>query len=280
MSASMVTNLYLSSCLLYAAGASLGVAALGLPEKLSARSGRFTKIFILLGWLAQTAYLVVDGIQKGRHPWSTPQEMLLFLMWTIVLIYLAVDLFYGVKAFASFLSPVVAVVSAAAALLAGGRYELPESGVMAKLHGMTALIGCASFVLAACSALMYLLQERELKSKQQGRMFKSLPSLGVLDKLNWVSVAVGLLFLTIAFLSGAAMAGAQKTADEIRSALPFLAFLGLAWTTFAAVLYARLSGKSRGRKIADLTLAGLFLLVIALVVLLVVPDAMHSLGQN
>ena len=46
--------------------------------------------------------------------------------------------------------------------------------------------------LTFCAGVMYLIQERQLKSKQPGMWSNRLPSLWVLDELNAKALALGL----------------------------------------------------------------------------------------
>ena len=261
------------ACLLYTIASVAGVMAAltARPHRLS----RCLKGFVVGGWLAHTVSLILLGIIEGHHPASTPQEVLSFLVWAAVIVYVVVDAFHGVRAFGAFFVPTITALCIGAALLDGGESTPSAGGVWLRIHGTAALLGSAAFILGACAALMYLLLERQLRRVNSGRLFAILPPLNVLDRINWLAVTIGFVLFSVALLSGAALARA-KAAEEIRGALPMLGFSFLAWALFGIVLYCRLSGRVRGRRIAYLTLLGLIVLVAVLVMLFMATDTLHA----
>ncbi len=270
--------LYGISCALYAAGALLGVSAVALPAR---RRGRLTlppKAFVMTGWLLHTAYAIALGVQHGRHPLATPHEILMFLVWASMFVYIAVDAFRPVKAFSAFFVPLVALLAIGAAYLDAGSASPAAKGLWVKLHGMSALLGTGAFARAASAALMYIIQQRQLKGKHTGKLFAALPSLDLLDRLNWISAAGGFVLFTVALFSGAALSQTLKTPEQIRSGWMLLGVCALAWAVFGIVVYCRLTQKFRGRKIAYLTLAGLLPVAAALALILATSDSIHAIS--
>src|SRR3989442_13876081 len=79
-------------------------------------------------------------------------------------------------------------------------------GAWVWVHILLALIGIAAFVLNFAGALMYLLQERQLKAKRPGAFYYRLPDLQTLDRLTYRTLALGFPFLTTGLILGAGWA--------------------------------------------------------------------------
>ncbi len=72
----------------------------------------------------------------------------------------------------------------------------------AAFHVVAAILALALFAIAFGVAVMYLLQEREVKGKRFGALFSRLPSLDALDQLNQRLVRAGFAVFTVALLAG------------------------------------------------------------------------------
>jgi cytochrome c-type biogenesis protein CcsB len=70
------------------------------------------------------------------------------------------------------------------------------------VHAGISLIAYGFLALAFCGGIMYLLQERELKSRRLGYFFSRLPSLDALDQLNSHCLALGFAFLCLGMVTG------------------------------------------------------------------------------
>jgi hypothetical protein len=105
-----------------------------------------------------------------------------------------------------FTGPMVAVLLALSAGLPGAFGAYPAKAkivALVELHVAVALVAYAAFAMAAVTGVMYLLQERMLKSHKIGQMFFPLPPIRELARailrlvllgLGLLSVALGLTF--------------------------------------------------------------------------------------
>ena len=64
------------------------------------------------------------------------------------------------------------------------------------------MLGVALFGIAFGAAVMYLLQEREVKGKKFGALFSRLPSLDALDRMVQRLVRAGFVVYTVALVAG------------------------------------------------------------------------------
>jgi HemX protein len=192
--------------------------------------------------------------------------------------FLVLQRFYRVSTVGAFVTPLVLVV------LLPGLFGTPRHpGVLPEAlrqplltgHIMTAALGEAFFAIAFLVALMYLLQEREVKGKRFGALFSRLPSLDFLDKLNHRLVRAGFLVFSVAFLTGAVVAKAVwKSAWEWD---PQQISVLVSWLFYGVMVLAHHRGW-HGRRYALLTLVGFVLVMVPMIALLSIPGATRHGG--
>ena len=130
------------------------------------------------------------------------------------------------------------------------------------IHIALALVGIAAFVLNFAGAIMYLLQERQIRHKRPGRFYHRLPPLQTLDRWTYRTLALGFPFLTTGLILGAVWA---RTAWGSVFAFDPLAFFSLvAWVIYAGTLAGRAAGGWHGRRAAYFAIVGFAALVLTL----------------
>ena len=70
------------------------------------------------------------------------------------------------------------------------------------VHVILLFFGNAVLAVAFGAGIMYLLMERELKRKKLGAIFKRLPSLNVLDDIDYRCLTIGFPLLTLGIITG------------------------------------------------------------------------------
>src|SRR3989338_4248818 len=137
--------------------------------------GRAATYATLAGFGAHTLSHIFRIYALRRPPLGSLYESLSFFAWAIVLIYLITEFRYGNRVIGAFVLPMVVLAGSAAAALPSRIAELGPTlqGVGLWIHVALAIFGNAAFALTFCTGLMYLLQERQLKSRHSGK--KHLP---------------------------------------------------------------------------------------------------------
>src|SRR5918996_285465 len=130
------------------------------------------------------------------------------------------------------------------------------------IHIALAMVGIAAFVFNFAGALMYLLQERQLKAKRPGTFYYRLPSLQTLDRLTFRTLALGFPFLTTGLVLGALWARAAWGSAFTFDPLAFFSFL--AWLIYAATLAGRAVAGWHGRRAAYFAIVGFVALALTL----------------
>jgi cytochrome c-type biogenesis protein CcsB len=232
--------------------------------------------FLLAGFLSHTLGLAMLVSQLRQMPVTTlPQTFSLFA-WAIVGSYLAFQLKFNIRILGTFVSPLAVVFMLLSSAIPGR--VIPNSQLFKSfwltLHVATMFIGMAIFALAFCAGIMYLLQERQIKSKSFGLLYRRLPSLEVLDSLNYVCLTFGFPLITIGLISGFVYAGAVWQSfwhwdpKEILSVVT--------WLIYAVLLHERLAVGWRGRRAAIMAIIGFSVILVTIVGTSVILEVHHS----
>jgi ABC-type uncharacterized transport system permease subunit len=203
------------------------------------RHSRLNFFSILSGFLFQTAFLYVRGEQIGRCPLTTTFEFLIFLSWSVVLFYLLIGPAYRLSLLGAFTSPVVflfQVVALLALSAAPGAPRPPASGWL-ELHAALSVVAYGAFALAGVAGVMYLTQDRQLKTHHIHSIFFHLPPIRDLATANRRLILVGFGLFSVALTAGWAHGTAHLTALRILSVAIWLLYGGV----LAAVLWHRIS---------------------------------------
>ncbi len=121
----------------------------------------------------------------------------------IVLLYLFVEWRYKLQSLSVFLFPLVFVMSLVATFgNPVGSWPNPVvGGAWLTAHIALALLGYAALALMALASLLYLVQERALKSKKPRKSYPWLPALGMLDEFIARSMGAGFALITLAVIT-------------------------------------------------------------------------------
>jgi cytochrome c-type biogenesis protein CcsB len=229
---------------------------------------RLASVATLAGWAAHTVALIVQAVQRGRPPLATLSEAVSVAAWVVVLLEMWIDRQYAVKVLGALVLPVVLMLSVST------RPGFTEIGPALRnawiwVHISLGLIGVAAFVLNFAGALMYLLQERQLKLKRLGAIYYRLPALETLDHLTYRMLALGFPFLSTGIILGALWAGSAW--GSLFTFDPLAFFSLVAWIIYAGTLAGRAAAGWRGRRAAYLAIVGFVALAVTLGAGLFIP---------
>ena len=237
---------------------------------------RIAYAFLLAGFLSHSIGLVLLIGQIKQLPVTTlPQTFSLFA-WAIVGSYLAFQLKFNIRVLGTFVSPLAVIFMLLSSAIPGK--IIPTSQLSENfwliLHVTTIFIGNAIFALAFCAGIMYLLQERQIKTKSFGLLYRRLPSLETLDSLNSVCLTFGFPLITIGLISGFVYAGAVLRSFWHWDPKEILAVI--TWLIYAVLLHERLAVGWRGRRAAIMAIIGFSIILVTFVGATLVLKSHHS----
>ena len=223
---------------------------------------RLSTLAVLAGWAVHTVALVARSLELGAPPLGNLSDAISVAVWVIVLLEVFLEQRTGVRVLGAFVLPVAVILSMKAA---SGRPETlaPALGsAWVWVHIALAMVGIAAFVFNFAGAIMYLLQERQLKTKRPGAFYYRLPALQTLDRLTFRTLALGFPFLTTGLVLGLLWARAAWGSPFTFDPLAFFSFV--AWVIYAGTLAGRAAAGWHGRRAAYCSIVGFAALVLTL----------------
>jgi ABC-type uncharacterized transport system permease subunit len=179
--------------------------------------------------------------------------------WLVATLLLVSALSKPIESLGIFILPIAAIV-----LLIDMQY--PQQHLFAAdahwalgVHIITSILAYALLTLASTQAMLFAMQNHQLRKHHPGGFIRALPPLQTMEALLFEMIAVGFILLSIALLSGFiylddmfAQHVAHKTVLSI-----------LAWITFAVLLWGRYAFGWRGHIAVRWTLIGFVTLMLA-----------------
>lgn len=247
----------------------LGFYSLGLVHALLTvvrrRQAWFRSALIAfgLGFLFHFVSLVEHGLVLGRFPVTNIAEASSLFAFLITLGFLVVYWAYQMTSLSVFAFPIVFVMTLASAL--SERPGMPISPLVEKrwvpVHVSFALVGYAALILAFLAAVMYLIQERELKRHQPHAFYYRLPPLETIDGLGARALTIGFPFITLGMLIG--MVGAAGAWGAGWMTDPKVALTFVLWVIYLLLVLTRVGAGWRGRKAAVFAIFGMLMALVS-----------------
>ena len=225
---------------------------------------KLARYILLVSWGFQTLYIVSRYYLAGHTPVTTHHEAIFFFAWATTAAYLSFRWRYSVKNFGTFVSLLIFVLLVVAA--SAPKELIPLEPALQSLwlpfHAGLSLVAYGFLALAFCGGLMYLLQERELKSKKLGYFFTRLPSLQALDQLNSHCLAVGFAFLCLGMVSGSLWS--KQAWGTYWRWNPKAVCTLIIWLIYLVQIHQRFTVGWRGRRAAVMVVIGFVLVLVTL----------------
>jgi cytochrome c-type biogenesis protein CcsB len=216
---------------------------------------------LLVGFISHTVAIGLWTVQTGYLPVYNLRESLSFFAWAIIGVYLIIQIRFNILVLGSFLSPLAAVtmISSSFIPLQTGPVNPLLKNVWLMVHIIFVFAGNGVFAIAFLAGIMYLIQERQIKSKHLGLLYHRLPALEILDALNYNSLILGFPLMTLGILSGSIFA--QYTLGTFWRWDPKEVWSLITWLLYAALLHGRLVSGWRGRRSAIISIIGFLVLI-------------------
>jgi cytochrome c-type biogenesis protein CcsB len=142
------------------------------------------------------------------------------------------------------------------------------------IHVSLTVLGLVAFTVAFVMGVMYLIQERLLKSKRFNSLYNELPSLDLLDEFNRKAVVLGFPLLTLGMITGAVLS--QNIWKAYFSLQPVETLTLVTWLFYLVMLHGRLTVGWRAKKAAYLAVLG-FVTVVLTVGINFIAKGPHNL---
>ncbi|MBN2059652.1 MAG: c-type cytochrome biogenesis protein CcsB [Deltaproteobacteria bacterium] len=225
----------------------------------------WSRIIFIGGFVFHTLSLGCQFYNMGAVPVITLKSTLPFLAWFIMGAYLAFQIRFGLMVLGSFVAPLTAILMIISWAIPG---EIMVVNPILKsswlvIHVGSMFIGDGIFTITFLSAIMYLIQEDQIKKKKRGSFYSRLPSLETLDAINHYSIIYGFPFLTLGMITGAIYA--QHAIGGYWRWDPKEVWSLITWLSYAILLHERLAVGWRGRRAAWMSIFCFIILIFTFV---------------
>jgi len=208
-----------------------------------------------LGLLAHAGALAAEAARIHRLPVTDVRSALSFYAFLVTLAFFFVYLRYRIVSLGLFMLPLVFLLTLISTLHPGGSFDSSAfRGGWLLVHISSIFLGYTALFLTFVAALMYLIQEHELKSKQPRGFYYRLPSLEVCDEIHYRSLLLGLPLLSLGILTG--FVWASRTWKGPWELDPKILASLVTWLIYLVLFSTRVSGGWRGRRAAYIAIFG------------------------
>jgi cytochrome c-type biogenesis protein CcsB len=217
--------------------------------------GRLATATTIISLCVLIVALVQRSIQAGHWPLTNRYEVALCIGWLIPAIYLLLEIGWRERRSGS----LVLLFSLLALSYAFTRPPTEQvikplipalRSIWLQLHVLTTLIGYAAFGVATGIALARLLQRTSPEGEEQGWLPSAVDSERTMER----AVALGFPWLSLGILTGAIWA--QKAWGRYWGWDPKETWTLITWLWYLMVLHVRTLRNWRGRRLAELIIAG------------------------
>jgi cytochrome c-type biogenesis protein CcsB len=273
----MNTMLFNSALVLYVCATAAYLLYLLKPKPTLGRSAGW---LITAGFLIHCVFTLLRSVEAGHAPITNLHESLSFFSLAIVGVFIAFERKYHVVILGSFITPLALLLMIASSMYPNTIPQLPPAlkSNWLLIHSSLAFLSYATFAVAFGAAIMYLIQQHFLKKKRLGPLYQKLPSLDILDEINYRCLTFGFPLLTIAIITGAIWA--ESAWGTYWSWDPKETWSLITWFVYAALLHSRMTIGWRGKKAAILAIVGFFILLFTFLGVNLLPgNSQHSYRQ-
>jgi ABC-type uncharacterized transport system permease subunit len=204
-------------------------------------------IGFVLHMVSLTEHYVLMGRLDSPNSIHTSESLLAFLM---MVFFTGVYVRYRTTSPGIFVFPLVFLLTFSAAV---GQQPPQFTNPLLRsgwklVHIALIFTGYAALFFSFAASLLYLLQERSLKSKQGSALFSKLPALETIDQMGYRSLLLGFPFMTFGIIAGSVIAQAEFGSSYFFD--PKIVLSLLMYLVYMVLLYTRWNAGWRGRRAA------------------------------
>ncbi len=210
---------------------------------------------LYLGFMAASFFIFAEARTAGSYlPVTSLYQALFFFSWSMVFIYFLLAWQLKLDTFGLVLVPLIFLMSLTALFFYKEHVSpVPYHGdKWFVIHVLAAFFAYASFALSFVGALLYLVENRGLKSKRIDTFYHRLPPLEVLETVVYRTIILGFPLLTVALVSG--FVWTKQVFGVFWRWDPKFVLSILTWVIYLAILYAHYVSSFRGRNVVIISI--------------------------
>ena len=265
--------LFLIALCLYLVSTIFYLLFLAIDKKGIEALGHFS---LLSGFIVHFISTCFRYFQAGYTPITNLHESLSFLSLCMAGFFLFLKRSYKISILGSIIVPFLSLVFIWALWLPSDIKPLAPilQSYWLPVHTIFAFIGNSIFFISFFVSILYLSLERGIKRKKFSPISTRFPSLEVLDSINYRCMSYGFPFLTIGIITGSLWAGMAW--GSYWSWDPKETWSLITWIVYAILIHNRLTIGWRGRKTANMMIAGFFSILLTFLGINFLVGGLHS----
>jgi len=220
--------------------------------------------------------IITRNIALNTMPLSTTHDAFAFIAFSILLVYMISELGLqnrGAGLFILFFSLVLQLLSTFNMSWEPETNELLTNKTFA-IHASLSITGYTALSLAAIYALMYIIQNNNLKKRNLGKLFLQLPALTYLEKMSVRSVITGIVLLGLGILLGHYQALVMIGDFWPRDVKVIVS--DAVWILYIGGFILSSIKKWRGEKMASMSLYGFLILIVGGGIIIYLSESFHK----
>jgi cytochrome c-type biogenesis protein CcsB len=216
---------------------------------------------LVAGFICHTLFLAYQYYSLGAAPVLSLKSALSFFSWTIIGAYLIFQLRFKLMVLGSFVAPLAAFIMIISSSIPGMEVVVKPMyrSIWLTIHVGTIFMGNGMLAVTFVAAIMYLIQEHQIKRKRLGSFYSRLPSLETLDSINYYALMYGFPLLTVGMITGSIYA--QYALGSYWRWDPKEVWSLITWLFYATLLHERVAVGWRGRKAAIMSIVCFLVLI-------------------
>jgi len=136
----------------------------------------------------------------------------------------------------------------------------PISTFWIYIHLPLTIGGTAFFLIAALAGILYFLQEKQLKNKNFGLIFRNFPPLETINNINIFALYIGFVLFSGGIISGIIWGILEWNGTLILTSKLIFSFI--TWIVFAIIIIVKKTKGLTPKKIATLSVIGILLILL------------------
>ncbi len=235
----------------------------------------FKRIILFLTITLNCFYLIFRTIEFNHPPITNKFEIFALVACTIAFSYFLLELLTDIRGTGLFIIFFSVVFQTLSSLFIEDLTEVPEilKNRLLGFHVISAMLGYSGFIMSAVYGLLYLQMYRSIKKNKFGILFNRLPSLEILEKLNYYSLIIGFVLLTVATIIGTIWL--PEAFPDFSYFDPKLISTAIVWLIYGSGLVYKLFSDWYGKKLIIFSLVGFAAAMFSLILSNILQNSFH-----
>jgi HemX protein len=217
---------------------------------------RFKSTYLIALLTAHFIYLIARTVSFSHPPVTSIPEILTVLAFSVSGAYGIVERRSRAKETGYFILTIAFFFQLFSSLFIRDALIVPEifKSFWFGFHVTNALLGYASITISATYGLLYLMLYHEIKAHRFGVIYKKLPNLETLERMNFIAISLAFIFLSLAITAGMIWLPIAFPGNSYAD--PKLIGTASIWLMYGVGIISKMRGLLRGRSLMVLSIGG------------------------